>query len=559
MVKRFFRKSAAIIFRRQKTLLSAAVVMMVLMLASRILGLARNWFLAGNFGAGIELDAYNAGFVLPDFIGVVLINGALSVAFIPIFTTYLTQESKEEAWAMASSVLNSALVVFFLFGLLIFLFPEPLNRIVVPGLDAETAKQAATMTRIIVLGELFLIIGSFFTATLQSYHRFIAPALAPVVYNIGIIFGILFLSPTFGIVGVGVGVLIGAIFHALIQLLILRSFGYKYSFKLDFKNKGLGKVVKLSIPRSIGIGLAQMEWTISIFLASFLAQGSLSILRFSTDIQNLPIALFGATIAVASFPNLSYEWAGNKIDQFKTTFLSSLHQILYLAIPLSVILAFLRIPVVRLLLGSGLFDWSATVATAQMMSFFAVGIFAQAGFLLITRAFYAMRDTVTPLKVAIGSLIIHVFFGYTFIIVLSLPIPYLGLSAAISGIFSFFTLLFILDRKLGGFDRRKLIFPVIKIVVAASVMAVVLYIPLHFRIDGTYVIDLIIDTRRAVNLLLITTFVAISGFTVYILLTWWFKSQELKSFISLLPDFRRFTKTLAFEEVVDTDHTATKS
>ncbi len=528
------------------------------MLASRILGLVRNWFLAGTFGVGSALDAYNAGFVLPDLIAIVLINGALTVAFIPVFATYLTQKAEEEAWEMASSVINLSLLVFLIFGIVIFLFPEQFNRIVVPGLDPETAKQAALLTRIITFGELFLVIGSFLTATLQSYHRFIAPALAPVAYNLGIIFGIIFLSPIFHIVGVGLGVVVGAFFHMVVQLFIIKALGYKYSFKLDFKNLGLRKVIKLSVPRSVGIGLSQLEWTVNIFLASLLAQGSIAILRFSSDIQNLPIALFGATIAVASFPTFSHEWAANKLDQFKTTFLSSLHQILYLAVPLSVILVTLRIPVVRLMLGSGLFDWPATVATATTMSYFAIGVFAQAGFLLVARAFYAMYDTVTPLRVAVASLALHVIVGYVFIVVLSLPVPFLGLTSAISGIFSFFALLIILDNKLGGFDRKKLFLPVLKIAVSALVMAILLYIPLHVKLGEKYVIDLIIDTTRVINLLFLTSFVAISGFAVYVTLTWWFKSEELKSFLSLLPDFRRFTKILVFEEAVGSDHTASK-
>ena len=529
--------------------------MMFLMLASRVLGLVRNWFLAGSFGIGSELDAYNAGFVLPDLIAVVLINGALTVALIPVFTSYITQKSKKEAWSMASSVLNLSLATYLFFALVIFFFPSQLNAIFVPGLDAVAAEEASSLTRIIVFAEIFLLVGAFLTATLHSYHRFIAPALAPVAYNLGIIFGIIFLGPTFGIMGVGYGVVIGAFFHGLLQVLIVRRIGFEYSFHFDIKDPGLKKVIKLALPRSIGIGLAQLEWVVSIFLASLLAAGSISVLRFSIDLQNLPIALFGATIAIASFPTFSYEWSGNKIDQFKTTFLTSLHQILYLAIPVSVLFITLRIPIVRLTLGSGLFDWPATVATATTMSFFTIGVFAQAGFVLIARAFYAMHDAVTPLKVALISLLIHASAGYFFIVVLSLPVWYLGLTSSISGIFSFVVLLVILDRKLGGFDRRKLFLPPLKTVTAAAVMAIVLYIPLHFKLGEKYVIDLIVDTTRALNLLFLTSLVAILGFAVYIALTWWFKSEELKNYLSFLPDIRKLTKNLVVEEVVDTDHT----
>ncbi len=553
MVRKFFKNSTSILFKRQKTLLSAAVVMMLLMLASRILGLVRNWFLAGTFGAGSALDAYNTGFVLPDLIAVVLINGALSVAFIPVFTSYLTQKDEGEAWDMASTILNLSIIIYAIFGILIFLFPAQLIKLIEPGLDQSTLSLATTVTRVIVFGEFFLVVGSFLTASLQSYHRFIAPAIAPVVYNLGIIFGIVFLSPTFHIFGVGLGVLLGALLHVVVQFLIARRLGYKYSFKLDLKNPGVQRVLKLSGPRAIAIGLAQLEWTASVFLASLLPPGSIAILKFSSDIQNLPIALFGSTIAIASFPSLSHEWVADKAEQFKETFLASFHQMLYLAIPASVIFAVLRIPIVRLSLGSGLFTWPATVATATTMSYFAVGVFAQGAFMLLIRAFYAMHDTMTPLRVAIVSLIAHAAVGYTCIVILSLPVYFLGITATVSGTFSFIALLLILDRKIGGFDRVKLILPVVKILVSALFMGILLYLPLHFKFDGKYLIDFIIDTKRALNLLALTSFVAGAGFAVYILLTWWLDSAELKSFLALIPDVRKLSKILVLEEAVETD------
>src|SRR3989304_2741895 len=405
MVNKFLRESSSLLFRQQTSILSAALIMMVLVLASRFLGLWRNWFLARYFGASGTLDAFNTAFVIPDLLANVLITGALSVAFIPIFTAYIQGKKTKESEILASTILNLSLTAYFVVGVVIFLFPLQINNFLGLSLDPPFDQQAADLMRIIVFGELFLVIGSFFTSVLQSYRRFLIAAVAPVVYNLGIIFGIVVLSRSFGILGVGLGVVIGALFHLSVQFFALNKLGFNYRPAFKLKDPDVLKILKLSLPRALGVGVGQLEIVINVILASSLAVGSIAVLKFASDLQNLPIGLFGLTIAAASLPTLSAEWAGGKAEDFKKTFLASLWQLLYLAVPLSVLLAVLRIPVVRLAVGSGLFDWPATVATATTLSWFALGVFAQAGFLLVTRAFYAMHDTITPLKVAIVSLL----------------------------------------------------------------------------------------------------------------------------------------------------------
>ena len=271
---------------------------------------------------------------------------------------------------------------------------------------------------------------------------------------------------------------------------------------------------------------------------------------------------FGWIFATAALPTLSSEWSGKKIEEFKSTFVTNLHNIIYLALPTSVLLAVLRIPIVRLVLGSGLFDWPATVATATTLSFFAVGIFAQSGFFLVTRAFYAMHDTTTPLRVALASLALHIVVSSLFVIFLArgstAPVAYLALAASFSSLFSFLMLFWLLERRVGGFGSKRFLLPILKIVTASFVMGLLLYLPLHLRIDGKFVIDYIIDTRRAVNLLFLTGFVASVGLSCYLLLTWWFKSEELANFTRLIPDLSKLGKELIYEEPVDSTH-ATKS
>ncbi|OGY25499.1 MAG: murein biosynthesis integral membrane protein MurJ [Candidatus Woykebacteria bacterium RBG_16_43_9] len=554
MVRQFFTNSARLLFRRQSTIISAATIMMVLVLASRILGLVRNRFLTHFFPLE-DLDAYTVAFIAPDFVADLLIVGILSVAFIPVFTTYINKNDEKEGWKVASSVLNMSLIFYTAIAAIIFIFADQINKFLAPGFSASTLEITTNLTRIIVFGQVLLIIGSFFTSVLQSFHRFIIPALAPVLYNLGIIFGILWLRPYLGLMGVAWGVVLGAFFHLLIQYFVARKFGFKYKFEFRLRDPGVKKIINLSLPRTAAIAFAKSEWLVSVFLASLLIKGSTATLRFAGDIQNLPVGLFGVTFAMAALPTLSAEWANRRGEDFKATFLATLHQVLYLTVPLSVLFMVLRIPVVRIMYGSGFFGWDATVATAVTMSYFAIGIFAQSGFLLLIRAFYSLHDAATPLKVALASLAFHVIVSSVFIFWLApkvfTPTSLLALSASLTGIFSFGILLYLLDRKTGGFDRRKLFLPAAKIFFSAALMGILLYLPLHIKLRGAYIIDHIIDTTRVFNLLVLTGLAFIFGIAIYVWFTWWLKSEELRSFTRLLPDLRRLQKFLDVQEKID--------
>ncbi|OGY24130.1 MAG: murein biosynthesis integral membrane protein MurJ [Candidatus Woykebacteria bacterium RBG_13_40_15] len=559
VVGQFFKNGTAILFKRQTTIISAATIMMMLVLASRVLGLVRDRLLAHFFPVGF-LDSYRLAFVLPDFIANVLIVGTLSIAFIPVFTTYLNSKDEKEGWKVASSVLNLSLLFFALVAIVIFIFANVIYQATPLKADPDKLILTANLTRIILVGELLLILGNFFTSVLQSFHRFIIPAIAPVLYNLGIIIGILWFRQFFGfelgLYGVALGVVFGGVFHVLVQVVLAKSLGFKYNFKFRFRDPGVARIVKLSLPRAASIAFAQAEWGVSLFLALFLAAGSAGILGFALDIQNFPIGIFGITFATAAFPTLSMEWSSGKIEDFKTTFLSTFHQILYLTIPISVLFMVLRVPVIRIILGTGFFDWPSTVATAVTMSYFAIGIFAQSTFFLLIRAFYSLHDAATPLKVAFVSLLFHIAISVGAIIIFGgnpIPVSFLGLAFAMTGIFSFVTLLFLLDRKVGGFDKAKLYLPIAKVVFSALLMGVLLYLPLHLRIGDKYIIDQIIDTTRAFNLLVLTGAAFAFGLGIYTLLTWWLQSEELKTFAKLLPDFKKVQKFLVFEESLESD------
>lgn len=560
MVRQFIKNSAQILMKRQTTIISAAAIMMVLVLASRVLGLVRNRFLTHFFPIE-DLDSYTAAFIAPDFLAEVLIVGTLSVAFIPVFTTYLSKNQEKEAWKVASSILNISLFIYISIALFIFIFaPNIIRYFIAPGFSAESIALTTNLTRIILVGQILLIIGSFFTAILQSYHRFILPAMAPIVYNIGIIIGILWIRPFAGLMGVGWGVLLGSFLHLMIQYIMVRKLGFYYKFNFFWKDPGVTSVLKLSIPRALTVAFSKSEWWISVLLSSLLIKGSTGVLRFAADIQNLPIGLFGVTFATAVLPALSTEWATNKIEDFKSTFLTTLHQVLYLSVPVSILFMVLRIPIIRIMYGSGFFDWSATVATAVTMSYFAVGIFAQAGYLILVRAFYALHDAKTPLVVAVFSVLFHGSVSALFIFVLSkhttIPVSFLGLAASLTGIFGFVTLLFLLNRKVGGFDQKELFYPMLKIFCSAALMGIFLYIPLHIKFNGIYVIEHIIDTTRVANLLILTSLAFFGGLAVYVWITYMLGSKELQGFAKLIPDLKKLQKLLILQEKIDPPNSA---
>jgi len=554
-VGQFFKNGTAILFKRQTTIISAATIMMLLVLASRLLGLVRDRLLAHFFTVNI-LDAYNSAFFLPDFIANILIVGAISVAFIPIFTSYLNAREEKEGWKVASYVLNLSFLFFVLISVFIFIFANVIYQATPLRVDPGKLILTANLTRIILFGELLLIFGNFLTSVLQVFHRFIISAIAPVLYNLGIIVGILWLRPFFGLYGVAIGVVLGGLLHVLVQLTLARSLGFKYNFKFSLRDPGVLRILRLSLPRAASIAFAQAEWGVSLFLALLLSAGSAGVLGFAQDIQNFPIGIFGITFATAAFPTLSMEWSSGKLEDFKTTFLSTFQQILYLTIPVSVLFMVLRVPVIRIILGSGVFDWSSTVATAVTMSYFAVGIFAQSGFFLLIRAFYSLHDASTPLKVSFWSLIFHTAISIAAVAIFGrsqIPVAYLGLAFALTGIFSFVILIYLLDRKVGGFDRFKLYLPAAKVLFSSMLMGVLLYLPLHLKIGNKYIIDQIIDTTRAFNLLLLTGAAFAFGLGIYILLTWWLQSEELKTFLKLLPDFKKVQKFLIFEENIESN------
>lgn len=542
-MKNFLRNGRLIFSRKQANILSAATVIMVAVGMSRLLGLFRDRLLAGTFFGGREwqLDVYFAAFRIPDMIFQLLVLGALSAAFIPVFSRYL--EKKEgEAYYLSSSVINFLLIFFILLSTLVFIFAEPLVRIIAPAFDPVEMSLMVDLTRIMLLAQLFFCFSNFLTGVIQSHQRFLVPALSPVAYNLGIIFGIVVLSRWLGIYGPTVGVVIGAFLHLIIQLPLALKLGFRYSFVFDWRHPGVRQVARLMFPRTLALAVSQIELTVAVFLATSLAAGSLSIFYFAQHLMNFPIGLFGSTIGQAALPTLSRESREESFDKFKKTFSSSFNQILYLALPASAILLVLRIPAVRIVFGAASFPWRATLLTGRVLAIFSISIFAQAVIQLLVRGFYAIHDTRTPFWIGALAVLTNVSLSFLFIFRLNLEILGLAWATTLASFLQLGLLLIFLNRAIGGFDKKEFFIPPIKMGVATILTAVALWVPMRF-LD-----KFILDTTRTINLVILTIIATLSGMMVYFFLSYVLKIAELKSFVSLVKRLGRWQEVLKSSE-----------
>jgi len=549
MPKDFLKRGLSLLLKQQSNILSAAFVIMATIIFSQILGLIRIRLLVAIFGASNTLGVYFASTRLPDFLFQLLIAGALSSAFIPVFSDYLVKGKEKEGHKVASVLLLLILIIFSLLSLVLFIFARQFSAIVAPGFSGAQLDLMSSLTRIVIFGEILFIVGSFLSSILQSYNHFFIPGIASALYNLGIILGILIFSPFVGIFSAAYGVILGALIFVIIQIPFVTKLGFTFRPSLSItyiKSSGVLDIFKLIWPRTLSIAIFQIGTIITVTLVSFLANPGRNYVIFdlAQTIAFAPVVLFGQAIAQATFPVLSKE--RERLEDFKVTFITSFNQMLYLVLPFSVLFLVLRIPIVRLVFGVTKLDWSATVLTGRTLAYFSISIFAQALVYLIARGFYALHDTKTPLIIGGLTTLIMILLGAAFIFIYHLGIESIAAAYSIASILNFLFLFIFLDRKVGGFDKFLLIKSELKIFIATVFTAFALYIPIKL-LD-----QLIFDTTKTVNLIVLTGISSFAGLTLYLFLTWLFDVKEAAMFIQLfkrLGDWKQILK--GSEEIID--------
>lgn len=547
MKTNFFKNSRLLFSRKQTNILSAAVILMIMILASGVLGLVRDRLLAGGFfseGQQWKLDIYFASFRIPDILFQVLVLGTLSAAFIPVFSEYLVKD-KKEAYYLANLVLNLGFLIYFLLAFFIFIFARPLSELITHQLKDYQLDLMVDLTRILLFSQALFLFSNFLTGILQSNQRFLLPALSAVLYNLGIIIGIVFLTPQFSIYGPVLGVVLGALLHGVVQLPLSKRLGFNYQPVLDFKHKGVRKISRLMLPRALSFALDQVDLSVAVFIATSLAAGSLSIYNFGQHLSSLPVSLFGLTIGQAALPTLARE-ANKGREDIKAIFLSSLHQIIYLSLPASIILLVLRVPAVRLAFGAKAFPWEATITTGKIVGVLALSIFLRSISELLIRTFYAFQDTKTPLILKGITVIVSVTLSFVLVFKTKLGILGLALAVTLASLANTCLLFVFLEEKLGALFKKEVFRPIFKMVVAAFFTALALWGPMRFL--DRY----ILDTTRTINLIILTIITLVFGIFIYVFFSVLFKIKQLKSFVLVLKRFGQWRQVLAqSQEVLD--------
>lgn len=460
---------AKIIHNESRSVESGAYILAGTGIFGGMLGILRDALLAAHFGATRDLDIYFATFRIPDFIYNIFIFGALSAGFMPVFSKWILA-GKEKAWEFVSALMAAFFVVTGAAAVAVLIFARPLAGLLVPGFEPEAIAKVAMLLRILMIQPIILGISNVVANTLQSFRRFFAYSLAPVMYNIGIITGIVWLSKFWGITGVVWGVVLGALLHFLIQLPAFFGLEFRFSPRFRAALKGLWEMVKLMLPRSFALMINQINLIFITAIASVLSEGTLSIFNFANDLQGLPQTLLALSFATAAFPALAQLWAGQNPEDFRRLFRRTLAEIFAWLIPIALVLLAFRQPIVQFTLNYGRFDDLAHARTAAAFAVFLLGLPAQGALLLFVRTFFAMAESRIPLYSAALSAIVAIVSAYF----LGRWWQAAGLAAGITiaAVFQASALFLILRARLKGIDGKPLLRVISRSTVLGGIAAV---------------------------------------------------------------------------------------
>lgn len=426
-------------------------------------------------------DAYIAAFTVPDFMFFILVSGALSVSFIPVFNQRLATGNKKSAWELSTSLLNFMALLTLVASVLIIIFAEPLIRyIIAPGLSESGVALAASMMRVIAVNPFLFAIATVLSSIQQAVGRFTFFAMAPILYNIGIITGIVWFTNGInifgwqvfegGIMGVALGVAFGSVLQLLVSTIGMVGLGIDYSFKIYWRNRGFRQVLKLLPPRSIDQGMDYMVGIVETNLASRMASSTLAAYNQASVLHMAPINLIGVAISTAAFPKMTERLGQGRTDLFKSELQSIIRVIVWLAMPVAVITFITRGYLVNFIKPGG------NALMAGLLGSLAIAILFRSIYFICARSFYAQQDTKTPLYISLFTIALNITLAVTFINFMDMGAYGLGYAQSLASVFEVVVLFTVMNYKLKGLINNKLLAPIGRMAIATSIMAVVCYI-----------------------------------------------------------------------------------
>lgn len=449
----------------------AAGAVMAATLLSRLLGLVRDIVIAHQIGAGERADAYTAAFKIADLLMYLVAGGALSSTFIPVFKEYLSQNKHRAAWQTFSVVATVTVLVAGLFVVVAEIFPEAFIHLTNGGYTEAQVRLTVPLVRIILPAQIFFMLGGLLMGTLNVREQFLVPALAPSIYNLGIIFGAAVLYPFIGLTGLTWGALIGAfVGNFALQVILVARTGMRYRPSLAVLHPGAVKVWKMMLPILLGVSLPNVDQIINGYFASELPHGSQAAMSYAVRLMLIPIGIFAQAMGIAILPTMSGQAALGQRKELRATISSALRTILFVTVPASALLCLLATPIIKFLLQSGHFTVHDTLVTATALRFYSLGIFAWSAQAILTRGFYALQDTRTP--VISGTAMTAVFIGMNWLVVHFTPwgVGGLALATSVAAALHMGIMFVLLRRRLRGIQDSLLFAGVLKTLAATAVL-----------------------------------------------------------------------------------------
>ena len=451
----------------------AALIVMTFFVLSRFTGILREVILSDRFGTSAQYDAYLAAFRVPDLLFQLVAGGALGSAFLPVFSGFWIKDDKPHAWLLFSRVLNLiTLLLIVLAGFAAIFSPWIVRYILAPGFTPEQQALTAALMRGMLLATVVFGASGLVMGALNATQHFVAPAAAPVVYNLAIILSAYFLAPIFGIYGLVIGVVAGALGHFLVQLPALVRRGARYTFSVSWRDASVRTVLKLMGPRVLGLFFVQMHFLVNTILASSLATGSLSALNYAFLLMLLPQGIIAQALATAAFPTFAAQYAAGQPDALRRTFNQTLRTVIFLSIPAAALLYVLDKATIGVLFEHGEFNARSTDMVVFALQFYLLGLLAHSALEIIVRAFYAVQNTITPVAVGIAAMLLNI--SLSLLLVRPLSFGGLALANSTATTIEMLLLLWLLRKRLGGIDGRSVWGTLLRSTVGAVVMALVL-------------------------------------------------------------------------------------
>jgi putative peptidoglycan lipid II flippase len=475
---------------------------------AKVISLLQTFIIAQAFGVGRELDAYVAANRIPELIVVLISGGALTHAFIPIFSGFLARDDKDGAWRLSSNLINTIFTVALSISIIVFIIaPWLVPNVVAPGFDAQTTQNTIDMMRILLISTVIFSVSGIFSGILNSHQHFLLPAIAPIMFDVGILFGVIFLLPTFGVHGIAMGAVLGSAMHFGIQIPGLIHYKARWTLDLGWHNPVLWRVIRLMIPRIGGLGVFSINFLVMNNIASRLGVGSVSALDWGWRLMQIPQTLIGTAMGIVIFPTLAALSEVGDLDGKRSAMSGALRFILVTSIPSAIALIVLGQPLISLL-ERGAFDSSASALVYSTLSMFTLGLIVHSALEVIARSFYADKDTLTPLFAALGGALINLVFALILsdiqtvdahttlnIIIRQFPVngytPEIGhvsglaLANSLGVMFEVLSLLYVLRKRWDGIQENILTQTVIKTLVASLIMAgVIVGIDTLWRVLG---------------------------------------------------------------------------